>query len=41
LFFFKETVDWALEDPKGKSIDKVQEIKDEIDRLVKELMVEK
>ncbi len=36
--FFKPTVDWALEDPKGKSIDKVREIRDEIERRVKELI---
>ncbi|MGD0405822.1 MAG: arsenate reductase ArsC [Candidatus Bathyarchaeia archaeon] len=38
--FFKDTVDWALEDPKGKSIDKVREIRDEIERRVKELTSE-
>jgi arsenate reductase (thioredoxin) len=37
--FFKDTVDWALEDPKGKSIDKVREIRDEIERRVKELTI--
>ena len=37
--FFKETVDWALEDPKGKSIEKVREIRDEIERRVKELIL--
>ena len=36
--FFKENVDWALEDPKGKSMDKVREIRDEIERRVKELI---
>ena len=36
--FFKETVDWALEDPKGKSIDKVREIRDEIERRVQSLI---
>jgi protein-tyrosine-phosphatase len=40
--FFKGTVDWALEDPKGKSIDTVREIRDEIERRVKEsILVEK
>ena len=33
--FFKETGDWALEDSKGKSIDKVREIRDEIERRAK------
>jgi len=37
--FFKDTVDWALEDPKGKSIDKVREIRDEIERRVKKLIL--
>ena len=36
--FFKETVDWALEDPKGKSIYKVREIRDEIERRVQSLI---
>ncbi|MGD0449870.1 MAG: arsenate reductase ArsC [Candidatus Bathyarchaeia archaeon] len=36
--FFKENVDWVLEDPKGKSIDKVREIRDEIERRVQKLI---
>ena len=36
--FFKETIDWKLEDPKGKPLDKVREIRDEIERRVKELI---
>ncbi len=36
--FFKETVDWALEDPKGKSMDKVREIRDEIEVRVRQLI---
>jgi arsenate reductase (thioredoxin) len=36
--FFKPTIDWKLEDPKGKSIEKVREIRDEIERLVQELI---
>jgi arsenate reductase (thioredoxin) len=36
--FFKPTIDWALEDPKGKPIEKVREIRDEIERKVKELI---
>jgi protein-tyrosine-phosphatase len=39
--FFRTTVDWALEDPKGKPIEKVREIRDEIERRVKDLLVEK
>jgi len=36
--FFKNTIDWKLEDPKGKSIEKVREIRDEIESRVKELI---
>ncbi len=36
--FFKETIDWGLEDPKGKPIEKVREIRDEIERRVKALV---
>ncbi len=36
--FFKETLDWGLEDPKGQSIEKVREIRDEIERRVKALV---
>ena len=38
--FFKPTVDWKLEDPKGKPIEKVREIRDEIERLVENLIRE-
>jgi protein-tyrosine-phosphatase len=33
--FFKPTIDWALEDPRDKPIEKVREIRDEIERRVK------
>ena len=33
--FFKPTIDWALEDPKDKPIEKVREIRDEVERRVK------
>ncbi|MBA2433966.1 MAG: arsenate reductase ArsC [Chthoniobacterales bacterium] len=36
--FLPNVLDWKLEDPKGKSIDKVREIRDEIDQRVKELV---
>ncbi len=36
--FFKETVDWGLEDPKGQSIEKVRQIRDGIERRVKALV---
>jgi arsenate reductase (thioredoxin) len=38
--FFKPTVDWKLEDPKGKPIEKVREIRDEIETRVQELIAE-
>jgi arsenate reductase (thioredoxin) len=38
--FFKPTVDWALEDPKDKSIEKVREIRDDIAGRVKNLIAE-
>jgi arsenate reductase len=39
--FFTETVDWGLEDPKGQPLEKVREIRDEIERRVKELIAQK
>jgi arsenate reductase (thioredoxin) len=38
--FFKPTIEWKLEDPKGKNIEKVREIRDEIERQVKQLIDE-
>ena len=38
--FFKPKVDWSLEDPKGKGIEKVREIRDDIERRVQELLEE-
>ena len=38
--FFKPTVDWKLEDPKGKPIEKVREIRDDIERRVQTLLAE-
>src|SRR5215217_6328659 len=35
--FIPNVIDWGIEDPKGKSIEKVREIRDEIDRRVKEI----
>ena len=37
LLFLNNPVDWAIEDPKDKSIERVREIRDEIERRVKEL----
>jgi protein-tyrosine-phosphatase len=33
-----ETEDWGLEDPKGKSIDEVREIRDEIKSRVAKML---
>src|SRR3972149_9103396 len=38
--FFKPTIDWALEDPKGKPIEQVREIRDEIERRVRKLLAQ-
>jgi len=35
-----KVVDWELEDPKGKPIEKVREIRDEIERRVKKLVAD-
>ena len=36
--FFKPTIEWNLEDPKDKPIEKVREIRDQIERQVQELI---
>jgi arsenate reductase (thioredoxin) len=36
--FFKPTVDWKLEDPKGKPVEKVREIRDDIESKVQKLI---
>jgi arsenate reductase len=38
--FFKPTIDWALEDPKDKPLEKVREIRDDIEKRVKNLVAE-
>ena len=35
-----KVIEWGLEDPKGQSIEKVREIRDEIEQRVKELVAE-
>ena len=35
--FFKPTIEWKLEDPKDKPTEEVREIRDEIERQVREL----
>jgi arsenate reductase (thioredoxin) len=39
--FFKSTIGWNLEDPKGKRIEKVREIRDHIQKNVQELIAQK
>ncbi len=38
--FFKPTINWELEDPKGKPIEKVREIRDDIEQRVKRLVID-
>ena len=37
LLFMNNVIDWGIEDPKGKSIEKIREIRDEIDTRVREI----
>ncbi len=37
MLFINNVVDWGIEDPKGKPIEKVREIRDEIERQVREI----
>jgi protein-tyrosine-phosphatase len=38
--FIPNIIDWGIEDPKGKPIEKVREIRDDIDRRVRQLAAE-
>jgi protein-tyrosine-phosphatase len=38
--FFKPAIDWGLEDPKGKPIEKVRDIRDDIEKRVLKLIAE-
>lgn len=38
--FLQNLLDWNIEDPKGKQIDKVREIRDEIEQRVKEFVAD-
>lgn len=38
VLFLNNPVDWGIEDPKGKPIEKVRLIRDDIERRVKELV---
>jgi arsenate reductase (thioredoxin) len=35
--FIPKVIDWGIEDPKDKSVERVREIRDEIERRIKEL----
>ena len=37
MLFLSNIIDWGVEDPKGKPIEKVREIRDEIETRVKEI----
>lgn len=37
MLFINNVVDWEIEDPKGKPLEKVREIRNEIERRVKEI----
>jgi len=37
--FLKDVVDWQIQDPKGKSIEQVREIRDQIEQKVKDFIV--
>ncbi|HEX9677822.1 arsenate reductase ArsC [Nitrososphaera sp.] len=38
LLFLNNPIDWGIQDPKGQAIKKVREIRDDIERRVKELV---
>src|SRR5688500_3787157 len=37
MLFMNNVIDWGIEDPKGKPVEKVREIRDEIDLRVREV----
>jgi arsenate reductase (thioredoxin) len=38
--FINNVIEWAIEDPKGKSLEKVREIRDDIEQRVRQLAAE-
>ena len=38
--FIHDIIDWGVEDPKGKPIEKVREIRDDIEQWVRQLKAE-
>jgi len=37
--FLKDVIDWQIQDPKGKTIEEVREIRDQIEQKVKEFII--
>ncbi|MEO9295609.1 MAG: arsenate reductase ArsC [Nitrososphaera sp.] len=37
VLFINDVIEWGIEDPKGKSIEKVRQIRDDIERRVREI----
>jgi len=37
MLFMNNVIDWGIEDPKGRPIEKIREIRDKIERRVKEI----
>jgi arsenate reductase (thioredoxin) len=37
MLFINNVIDWGIEDPKGKPIEKIREIRDQIERRVREI----
>ena len=38
--FLRDVVDWQIEDPKGKTIEEIRKIRDQIEQKVKELVLQ-
>ena len=38
--FLRDVVDWQIEDPKGKSIEEIREIRDQIEQKIKEFVLQ-
>ena len=40
VLFLRDVVDWQIEDPKGKPIEEIRKIRDQIEQKVKELVLQ-
>ena len=38
--FLRDVIDWQIEDPKGKSIEEIRKIRDQIEQKIKELILQ-